>query len=217
MISDRHRYVFVHIPRCAGTTIEHVLLSHEGIGIREIGDRGNSLCKKIMIGKGRQHYTVSTLVSLRKDSSGYFKFAFVRNPWSKMLSEYLYVRNQGRRFLTAAQIKRINNFSSFIDLIGDTRKAQPSLSDKNFLASHAKSQSEFLIDENGLAIDFIGKFENLQKDFDIVCNRIGLKETKLRRINGTRHRHYRHYYDSLTKRRVENMFDKDIANFNYEF
>ena len=31
MISHKYKYIFVHIPKCLGTSVERVLLEHEGI------------------------------------------------------------------------------------------------------------------------------------------------------------------------------------------
>jgi hypothetical protein len=66
-------------------------------------------------------------------------------------------------------------------------------------------------------MDFIGKFENLQKDFDYVMNRLNLPQQKLTHENCTLHKPYRDYYDDETEEVVAERYKDDINCFGYEF
>ena len=45
-------------------------------------------------------------------------------------------------------------------------------------------QSEFIYDNNGeLKVDFVGRFENLQKDFNQICTQIGISIIKIPYVN----------------------------------
>ena len=89
---------------------------------------------------------------------------------------------------------------------------------KNPSLSSSSKQIDFITDrkKNNIA-DFVGRFENLQQDFDFICDRIQIPRQKLPHKNKTQHRHYTQYYNEERKEIVRNVFSEDIALFNYEF
>ena len=66
-------------------------------------------------------------------------------------------------------------------------------------------------------MDFIGKFENLQEDFNKVCDKIGVKRERLPHRKKSIRKPYRDYYNSNTKKIVENLYGEDIEHFGYRF
>ena len=87
-----------------------------------------------------------------------------------------------------------------------------------------------------LLVDFVGKFESLQNDFDQVCARLGIAETTLPHVNATKRtemlrenpdhsqsenprqkRPYVDYYDAALADYVGELYANDIETFGYRF
>jgi len=66
--------------------------------------------------------------------------------------------------------------------------------------------------------DFLVRFEHLQDDFNVVCDRLGKPRRALPHLNGSQRQcSYRQYFDLETRQLAEAMFAEDIAAFGYKF
>lgn len=66
-------------------------------------------------------------------------------------------------------------------------------------------------------VDFIGKCENLQRDFEAVMQKLNLPCVKLPHMNSLKPEDYRSYYDNDTREIVGEWFKRDIELFDYSF
>ena len=139
--------------------------------------------------------------------NNYFKFAFVRNPWDRLVSTWInkttevFKRSYPHSTFTQATNK---SFDEFVNLLKNNAFKED---------RHIVPQVFFVSPD----IDFIGKFENLQEDFNVVCDKIGIPKQQLPHKNKTKHKHYTAYYDDETKQIVAEKYAKDIEYFGYEF
>lgn len=131
-----------------------------------------------------------------------FKFTFVRNPWDWQVSNYAYALQTPAHSQHEA-IKSLGSFEEYIRYQYDQR---------------APSQSSFVYDDDGESlIDFVGRFENLQEDFQTICTTIGV-DAKLPHVNvSKRGRDWRSYYTDQSRHLVEELFQRDIELFGYRW
>lgn len=224
MISHRYHCLFIHIPKCAGTSIEKKL-GHFTEQRRGVQDHRTL----------RDYEPVSPAVFLRLLRSGdpymtwrrhcrrfvweaaglagpltraqfqhYFKFTFVRNPWARVHSWYQNVLRDShhqRRLGLSADV----DFDAFLQRCPDLYETHP--------------QTWWLQDSRGaLAMDFIGRFENLKEDFAQVAERIGLEDAELPwLVKGGGGESYTEAYSDEGRARVAQVYAEEIEQFGYRF
>ncbi len=161
----------------------------------------------------------------------YFKFAFVRNPWDRVVSLYRY---------SSLNVP----FKNFV-----LRRLATTLWERQYW--FVRPQREFIVDNAGsVRTDFVGRYECLDAHFRHVRREVGLEArlphanasvetggglgsrcrdltagiircdaTRLRSALGSSESHaeYHRYYDDATKKAVERLYEQDIDEFRYTF
>ncbi len=81
-----------------------------------------------------------------------------------------------------------------------------------------QNQLDWISDPEGnLLVDFVGRFENLEEDFQTICKKLNLQNTKLPHSRKSkRSKGYMDYYDKETLAIISEKFDKDFQYFNYK-
>ncbi|NQY98073.1 MAG: sulfotransferase family 2 domain-containing protein [Henriciella sp.] len=151
-----------------------------------------------------QHFTAQEIRNEMPDDAfdTAFKFAFVRNPWDWQVSNYAYALHTPAH----GQHDVIQNLGSFDAYIRYQH------------AERAPSQSSFLDGNAGEElVDFVGRFETLQADFQTICAKIGVK-AELPFLNASnRRKDWRSYYTDETRDLVADLFAQDIERFGYRW
>jgi hypothetical protein len=156
---------------------------------------------------------------------GLFTFAFVRNPWDRLVSCY--------RDKIRGEVDGFTNFSmrpGVADCLADFDAFTPDMAFDDFVAAvasipdeqadaHFRSQSTFLTDQVGeIAVDFVGRYERLLADFNLVQGMIGLPAIELPRLQAARSSvRYVDYYSPTAQKVVAERFAEDIELFQYKF
>jgi hypothetical protein len=136
----------------------------------------------------------------REREQSYFVFSAVRNPFDRLISSWKYLRSTCARTL--------------LDVL-----RQPPQQGHDY-RHFTRPQIAILRDatSGSLVTNFLVRFEHLQDDFDVLCDRLGKSRAVLPHVNATqRQRDYRQYFDLETRQLAEAMFAEDIATFGYEF
>jgi hypothetical protein len=200
MISLQKRFLFVHIPKTAGNSIQSILrdysedqlvaLRKEQDGIERFGLRNPKY-------KIKKHSTLNEYHQALGDEQfrNLYKFTCVRNPWDRMVSYYF----------TPTQNLETWNQEKFRGMI-----------------SKAVSVADYLRLANGgenpfANVDYIMRFENLTDDFRAVCIAIGISPPVLPQYNCSRREHYSKYYDDELRELVRARFAAEIGRFGYVF
>ena len=225
IVSHDYRFIFIHVPRTAGTSIEQTLCSAMGIQdwqqfVREprtvwAAEKHSvqlPALRNLSIRKGRsavgsKHITAKELRGILGEElwRSYFKFAFVRNPWDRTVSSYLKKRKESPLWLRRLWPT-------------DARTLRYALRVKYELLRRQPIQQWDYVSEGGdLIVDFVGKFEHLQRDFAYVCQQTGIPGDLQNNGDATTHPAYRDFYDDVTRRLVGRLYATDIERFLYRF
>jgi hypothetical protein len=206
MISHELRCIFVHVPKTGGTSIEDVIWpaarTEEDLWMGFVSKRGN----KYQTG-GLQHLLARQIrQEVGEEIFGdYFKFAVVRNPWDRAVSQFCYTRLRTDLHHLIGMTAE-TSFSAYLTLIEGHEHVQ------------WHPQFDFLHDSNGaILVDFVARFERLEQDARSIFSRLGLEAGTLPHTNASDRRPYREYFDASSRRRIERLYGQDIEAFGYEF
>lgn len=213
MVSDAHRLLFIHIPKSAGFSIRQVIKEElEGKYNVDTYPKYTRDKHPLPLGLRYTHMTLKEhLENMNQVQKAYRRFSFVRNPWDRLASNY-----EWRKWFHLPRYK-FKSFTEMIDLL-DGGGWEFEDDDER----HTLTQSDFLKDKHAqLAMDRIGKFEDLVRDFESIKSEFNLPESlKLPISNRSTNKEfndYRDYYSDRTKRIVAKLFEEDIDNFQYTF
>ena len=178
--------VFVHINKTAGTSIKRALGLRPGHRTAlEIRDELGEACWE------------------RK-----FTFAFVRNPWDRVVSQYHWRKRSDQTDLKTSPIP----FRTWVSEVFRDRSPRYYDDPKMFMP-----QLDWISDPAGkVLVDFVGRFEKLPEDFRIVCDLVDVR-VRLPHLNKADRRAYREYFDRQSARVVEDWYRKDVEHFHYSF
>jgi hypothetical protein len=156
---------------------------------------------------------------------GFYRFAFVRNPWDRLVSCYRdKIKNEVPGYthftIRPGVANCLARFDAFVpDMSFEAFAAAVASIPDDEADEHFRSQYTFLINRKGkLAADFVGRYERLADDFRIVQERTGLPEVELPRLQAARTAaKYAAYYTPETRGIVARRYQRDIEMFGYEF
>lgn len=244
IVSHKHKMIFFHCRKTGGSAVKLNLYPHLGEddivigGLSEIIEQGYKLNRaarsalKTPVGAtyyaaqrlrgvshaGAANYAikmrhlrltgltehdkaVDVKLNFQKEFARYFKFAFVRNPFTQVISDYYWrLRNTGKEM----------SLSAYLDLLNRETEGNNANSTqcKNF---------DMISLEGEVICDFVGRFENLYKDFKHVTERLGIdcNLESFAKVGQRAASEYGNLYERGDREKVEALFSNELEEFGY--
>jgi len=214
MISHVHKCIFIHVPKCGGTSIEAYLREHAA-AIGHLPEPGLDVTLR--------REGLAEVLNRHQD---YCAFAFVRHPFDRLVSTWLH----GVRGVGPYHERPIRDLSlaEYVRIAAEGRVAEQSAFDRYHLLPQvafipaASRRTLFGVPLlPAVACAFVGRFERLDDDFRTVCHQLGITAHELPRLQtaplepSDRQPHWSERYDAATIRLVEDLYRDDMEAFGY--
>ena len=194
MLSENNRFLFVHIPKTGGNSIQNILapLAEDRIVCNTPLQDGTERFELV-----NDRYPFSKHSTIRE----YYRwlpdyvfeqlriFTCIRNPWDRMISYYFSPHRQVSEWSRDA----------FIDMLNGVENTE-----------------HYLHNDYQLDISYL-RFERLDHDFKTICRELDIRYTPLPHRNKSRHHNYPEYYDDELVEMVKLKSLFEINTFNYQF
>jgi hypothetical protein len=205
IISDSHRFLFVHVQKTGGSTFD--------LAVQKVIPDVRS------IPKSDRHASLALILKLEPQLADYWTAGFVRNPWARMLSWYRMVdrfregattrsgfRQQlARNQFLAKAAREHRDFESFV-LQGTEQFRRLRIPQVQYLSTRTRRA------------DFIGRQESFDADVRAIFARLDLPQPEIPPVNVDPARpDYHDAYTDPMRRRIEELFARDIEVFGYRF
>lgn len=191
--SKKNKFLFLHIAKTGGSSIVKLIKTNK-LDDNILDNRNISRKRKI-------NYFTSIVNEWEK----YYKFTFVRNKYSQIVSLFEMDKDRKR----APKMSRILKNLSFENYIKNYIGNTPTYSiwlDQYYL-THV---------DDKLIFDFIGKFDSYNKDVDSVCLKLNIKNLNLHSNKGSYdNKKFFSYYNDETKKLLEEKFKKEFIFFKW--
>jgi len=227
------KFWFVKVGKTANTSVKKALVKYisDKQGINVPGWHHGTHAQ---LGRLDPHSTVQEIIGKigNEEFMNIYSFGFARNPWDRAVSCF-FMQKQNNR------VKEFNGLR-FEDWVRTTYEnciyleannlypdgprpdesfKSPGDADFSWYGPWTKSCYDYLVYDGNIVVDFIGKFENLQEDFNTICRTVGIQDPpKLKRYMKSRHKHYTKYYPTQElKDMVAFIYKNDVEHFRYKF
>lgn len=164
MYIPKYNAFFIHIPKTGGTSIEFYFLRDMGVNVStdnsdEVFHNYRDLYLGAQVGVSPKHYTAQQLQDHDKFINSDYRFAIVRHPVERFLSEYVW-----RKEIESKQ--GIRNGTSITQLLND-------LEDPEVCDYRLRSYWQYCAVNNELGIDDVFRLEDIPRMQQTLSDRIG--------------------------------------------
>jgi chondroitin 4-sulfotransferase 11 len=214
MVSHKYKVIFIHIPKTGGETVISLFNDYDD----EVPKHATAAQVRDYLGESKWNE--------------YFKFSFVRNPYSMALSMYSHLRKplyERRKIfnkygtttlnpVNACKVACSNSFNQYCREVFEHKQVQIEQQREMWPVNHFLAQKSWISSEDGhVIVDFVGRFENYHDDLKFVLSKLNQNQLKFLHKNKSKHKHYSKYYDKNSMKLVARHYYEDLQYFNYAF
>ena len=209
MVSHKLRCIFIHISKCAGTTVE------EAFGVDTTGDAQMGYGWSPDLGIHMQHATPDELLAsglvTKAQWETYYKFIIVRNPYARAYSDYAWVMLNGDVW---------GSFKDFINANGTFKKRLTERS-IDYMGEHLRPQTAyFQLEGKGVNYDLVIRLEAAKDGFKALSAALSLPNdffATASNVNKKKLPHYSWFYNDKRRRLVADKYREDLKSLDYFF
>lgn len=228
MYSHKHKFIYVHIPKSAGTFVKHYLLSNiepeyeKNQNQQDYDHKYHVTCER----------SLNAIVNDVPNYQDYYKFTVVRNPFDRVVSMFSYLGGWKFDYFVENNIdspmmpyvKKFHDFYISDDFGGFIDYAYKEQAIRKFHAGYYENYVDRLKVKGKICIDKFYKMESINgclldlKNHFKFDSHFGFNDWRKNSSAEYKKRDkYRDYYSKATQDFVKNHFAKDLEYFKYGF
>jgi hypothetical protein len=215
MISHKDRMIFFHNPKVCGTSMAQFFRAIHAIYCDDSHQPNVDIFPYLC--RTKRHISLTEYHELLSDAygqsifNGYWKFAFVRNPWDRVVSLYHY-NSQNHPANAEKFAAEFPTFKSWVvNIYGNytTRNDDYNVRFQN-IYTHIDGEQ---------VVDFVGRYEKFNEDIKVVLSKLhhSTEHEPFPHYNKSDHGEWRSYYTDATRNMISEIFAEDIELFGYTF
>ena len=205
IISHRHRYVFVELPRTGSSAVRREL--------RELYDGVPILHKHSTYDEFRRQAS--------DDERGYFAFSAIRNPLDDAVSRYFKLKtDHHQRFSDVSRQRHRRPLNSLLDTRMYRYIATTDADFSTFFLHFYRMPFDTWASLDHQSFGSVMRFERLADDFDATLRRIGIEPVRplpWRNATEGKERDLDTVYTPAARRRARRVFGPYMRRWGYEF
>lgn len=212
LISDERRALFVHVPKTGGVSV--------GVAFKRCCADARSKAPGVTPPLGR-HAPYERILRAEPHVADYWSFAFVRNPWARMVSWWSMIHDwdvshgpaSGKPQEDATRMRGNEMWRAAATYAGFEEFV---LRGPDELPRVGRPQVDYLRAPDR-EVDFVGRTETFADDLATIEQHLGGQPTRVPHRNKSPHGGYRDYYTEATRAKVAEVYAADLDAFGYTF
>ena len=206
IISVENKYIFIEVPKTGSTTIRRFLLAHDKTAVpNQLIDK-NGNWRKVP-----NHISARRVKNILKDRFiDYDVFGFIRHPFSKIVSSYIFYKNGRAK-------KRVQSGNAPWHITARVYFARLIPLNLWIVLYPSRPSYEFILDKNGkVLLDFIGLQEKLEDNFKdfLIKKRLSFYDLPIGKHNVTDYKDEAINLNPWSKTYIKWRFQKDFKLYN---